>query len=245
MRARSAQFGLAPFALLLCGVSYASAQEAGKEAQPAAVSSSVPAPEVPTPGPGKQRIAGILPNYNTVDASVPFQRISPARKFYIARRDAFDSPVFFLPSIYAALSQLENSTPEFGQGLAGYGKRYGASLADRSMGNFFTEGVFPSLFRQDPRYFRKGSGGVAKRIAYAVSRVAVAKNDHGKWTFNASEFAGNSTAVAISNLYYYGDDSRTASSNVQRLGIQIGADAGSNLLREFWPDIRRNLFHKK
>ena len=66
--------------------------------------------------------------------------------------------------------------------------------------------------------------------------------DSGGTTFNYSEWLGNASAVAISNAYY--PDSRTAGDNAEKLIEQVGIDAASQVLKEFWPDIKRKLFHK-
>lgn len=200
----------------------------------------------PEQHPIDKRIFGVLPNYRTADGSAPYAPISAKRKFYIARKDSFDYPIFFLSGIFSAFHQLENQPPEYGQGLKGFGKRYAASFGDLSIGNYMAEGLYPALLRQDPRYFRKGAdGGSAwKRTGYALTRVLVNRTDKGNWSFNASEWFGNGTAVAISNLYYPAN-TRNVSDNVERLGVQVGTDAFSNILKEFWPDWKRKLSKKK
>jgi hypothetical protein len=101
------------------------------------------------------------------------------------------------------------------------------------------------MMKQDPRYFSVGRtyGGVWKRTGYALTRVLICRSDKGTNVFNYSEIVGNSTAVAISNLYY--TENRNVSDNVQKLGIQIGTDAISNVLKEFWPDVKRKYFNKR
>ena len=72
--------------------------------------------------------------------------------------------------------------------------------------------------------------------------VFVTRTDAGGRRFNYSEVLGNATAVAISNSYY--PDNRTAGANAAKLGEQIATDAVSQVLKEFWPDIKRKLFHR-
>jgi hypothetical protein len=105
-----------------------------------------------------------------------------------------------------------------------------------------TEGVFPSILHEDPRYFRQGRGGVWHRTGYALTRILVTRTDAGTNRFNFSEVLGNSLAVAVSNAYYAQD--REALDNIQRLGLQLGTDAISNVLKEFWPDIKRRFSHR-
>jgi len=214
-------------------------------------SNEVTAPEVkraaPQAGaePIDKRIFGVLPNYRTADGLAPFVPITARRKFYIASKDSFDYPVYLTSALFAGLYQVENSNPSFGQGVKGYAKRLASSYGDQAVGNLMTEAIFPSLLQEDPRYFRLGSGRGTTwhRVGYAVTRVFVVRTDKGKWDFNYSEWLGNTTTVAISNLYY--PDTRTAADNAQKLCIQVGTDALSQVMKEFWPDIKRKLSKKK
>ena len=52
----------------------------------------------------------------------------------------------------------------FGQGAAGYFKRFGASYADTADGNFWGNAVLPVLLKEDPRYYRMGSGSFVRRF---------------------------------------------------------------------------------
>jgi hypothetical protein len=106
----------------------------------------------------------------------------------------------------------------------------------------FTEGVFPVLLHEDPRYFRRGSGSFLSRTGYALTRVLITHKDSGGRRFNISEWAGNAAAVAISNAYY--PQNRTLLDNGAKLLMQVGTDAFSQVLKEFWPDIKHGLFHK-
>lgn len=189
-----------------------------------------------------KRMFGVLPNYRTVEDTGDVQPLTTKRKFYIASKDSFDYPIYFLSAAFAGISQLENQNPSFGQGLKGYAKRYGTAYVDQMVGNMLTEAVFPTLLHEDPRYFRRGSGSTLGRTAYALTRVLVTKTDAGLNRINTSELVGNSVAVAISNAYY--PATRNAEDNLQKLALQCGTDALSNILKEFWPDIKRKLLSR-
>ena len=192
------------------------------------------------PGAPPSRVLGVLPNYRSAEESAPFTPLSTRRKFYIGYKDSTDYPIFFVAGALAALGQMTAQHPEFGGGLEGYGKRLGGSIADNLIGNFLTESVMPSLLHEDPRYFRRGHGGVWSRTGYAASRVFVARNDHGKWTFNAAEVTGNAMSAAIADAYY--PTERRLGDNIQRFYSQMATDAFSQVLKEFWPDIKRKYF---
>jgi len=205
---------------------------------PAAV---VPATEAPAT-PEDKRIFGVLPNYRTAEASIPFSRLSPRQKFNIAFKDSFDWPVYPTAAAFATLYQLENQNPSFGQGMSGYAQRFAGAYGDQMIGNMMTEGIVPSLLHQDPRYFRLGEGSFKSRTWYAVTRIFVTRSDSGHTQFNFSEWGGNAVAVAVSNAWY--PDTRDISDNVQKLLIQCATDAFSQVLKEFWPDVKRH-FKKK
>jgi hypothetical protein len=207
---------------------------------PVAPAASAKSPEVEPPG--GNRVFGVLPNYRTADSSLIGTVLSNRAKLDIAAKDSFDYPLVALAGALAGLGQLTNQQPSFGQGLKGYGHRLVTNYGDQAMGNMFTEGVFPVLLHEDPRYFRRGTGSVWSRAGYALTRVMVTHTDSGGMRFNTSEWLGNATAVAISNAYY--PDTRTFSDNGLKLLQQVGTDAVSQVLKEFWPDIRRKMFHK-
>lgn len=203
---------------------------------------STAAADAPQPGPAVQpvedkRIYGVLPNNRMTEASIPFHALTAKQKVGIAFRDSFDYPVYPTAGLFAVLYQIENQNPSFGQGMAGYAKRFAASYGDQMIGNMMTEGFVPALIHADPRYFRLGQGGKAHRTLYALSQIMVTKMDSGHRTFNLEEWGGNAAAAAISNAYY--PDTRDARDNVEKLMIQCATDAFSNVLKEFWPDVKR------
>ena len=212
-----------------------------------ASANAVPAGQTPLagdPGSGQdKRIFGVLPNYRTADGTQPFRPITTKQKFIIATKDTFDYPSYLLAAAFSGISQVDNSNPSFGQGLKGYARRYASAVADQDIGNFMTEAIYPSLLHQDPRYFRKVNGSVMSRLGYAATRVLVTRTDAGAWRFNSSEFLGNGTVAAIGNLYY--PDARGFGPTMQRMGTQIGTDAISGVLKEFWPDVKRKFLHKR
>lgn len=245
--------GFCVLALAALMPAWAQSQDGSSTSTPAGSGGAppiLPAPNPPdaanSPQPEKQdkRVFGVFPNYRTTDGNVPFQPITSSQKLAIGLKDSFDWPVYPVSGAFALLYQLENQNPSFGQGMKGYARRFGTALGDQVIGNMMTESIMPSLFHQDPRYFRIGSrrGGVLYRAGYAASRIFVSRTDNGGEQFNYSEWLGNASAVAISNAYY--PDTRTASDNIERLGIACATDAFSQVMKEFWPDVKRKLFHR-
>jgi hypothetical protein len=186
------------------------------------------------------RMFYVMPNYLTVDGQSQVKPVSWKEKFAMAAKGSFDPYEFTIVGIVAGIRQADNSSPGFGQGAEGYAKRYGAAFADQVDGNIMVGGVYPTILRIDPRYFRLGSGSFTRRFGYAISRIFVARRDSGSSMFNVPEFAGNATAIAISNVYYPAAD-RSFSSSFSDWGTQMGLDAFGNELKEFWPDVHTYL----
>ena len=187
---------------------------------------------------GEDRYAyGVLPNYRTAEKSAMGTPLSAKRKMTIAVKDSFALPLFGLGAAYAGLYQLENSHPQFGQGVEGYAKRLGTSYTDQVLGNLMTEGIYPSLLKQDPRYFRMAEGSKKSRTWYALTRIFVTRTDSGRAAVNYSELLGNATAAAIGLSYY--TDNRNVPDFMLNWGTQLGTDATSQVLKEFWPDVKR------
>ena len=206
-------------------------------------SRATPAQVTPAPEPLPKRIFGIIPNYRSNPSLKDSKPLTAGQKFRLAARDSFDPGTFLLAGAFAGIAQASNSTPSYGQGMAGYGRYYGSTYGDLMIGNFMTDAVYPSLLHQDPRYFRRGTGSTGSRLAYAVGQIFITHGDNRRTQFNFSEICGNATAVAISNAY--NPDNRTASDAVSRLGIQLGLDMAGNILKEFAPDFYRKVHKKK
>ncbi len=189
-----------------------------------------------------KRIFWLIPNFRTSPTLVEYKPLTPKEKFKIAALDTFDRGTFALAAAFAGEHQLSDATPSFGQGVQGYARYLGTAYADFAVGNFMTEGIYPTILHQDPRYFRRGTGSGWSRLGYAVSQIFWTHTDSGGTQFNFSEVVGNSTAVAISEAYY--PNNRTAADAMSSLGAQLAVDTASNVLKEFWPDLSRKLSSK-
>ena len=162
-------------------------------------------------------------------------------KLKLATAEAFDWSSFVVAAGFSGLGQMQNQNPTFGQGTAGYAKRFAGAYGDQAIGNMLTEGVVPSLLHEDPRYFLRGTGSGWSRAGYALSRIFVTRTDSGGSRFNNSEIFGNAFTAGIANAYY--PSGRNLHDNLVRFGSQLSVDAFTNVLKEFWPDFKRK-FHK-
>jgi hypothetical protein len=151
------------------------------------------------------------------------------------------APFHFVTSAAGAgIDQARNALPGYGQGMSGYGKRFGSSLATAASTNFFGTFVLSSMLRRDPRYFVTLHGGFGHRVGYALSRIVVARTDDGKDAANWAGMLGPLLAESLANSYLPVKE-QTAGRTFQRYGLRIGLNTASNALREYWPTIFRSL----
>src|ERR1700691_6709121 len=148
-----------------------------------------------------QRVMGVMATFNTTSNKDALP-LSPKQKFELFLKSETDPWPFLLSSVVAGIGQADNSYPEWGQGVQGYAKRFGAAYSDAFIGNFFGNAVLPSLLREDPRYFQKGKGKVFNRILWAAGSSFWCKRDNGGWGPNWANVGGNFIGTSIARLYY-------------------------------------------
>lgn len=181
----------------------------------------------------KQRVLGVIPNFYVSYDHNPVP-LNSKQKFKLAFKMTVDPVTFGLIGVVAGVQQAQNDFSGYGQGAEGYAKRYGASYADLAAGTFIGSAILPSLLKQDPRYFYKGSGSRRSRILYALANAVVCKGDNGRWQANYSSILGNLAAGGISNLYYPAEDRHGAGLTFENGLIGIGATAAADLFQEFF-----------
>ena len=258
--------------VFLCSFSIAQ-QTPGTEPQPSEPTPS-PRPEAPSATTKSeqekelerkeqsQRALGVLPLFGVTSR----QNASPLtgrEKFHLFVRSAFDPATISIIGVQAAISQGQNEFPAYGQGAAGYGKRFGASFADSISSGFFSNYFYPVVLKQDPRYFRLGEGSIQRRIFYGIKQEFVCRTDKGGRAFNYSNVLGAFTSGAISNLYYPGntllrtipatptspavpvyENDRGVVLTISRTAIALGYGTIGGLFDEFWPDVEHRFFHR-
>jgi hypothetical protein len=180
-----------------------------------------------------QRVIGLVPNYfvTYVQDAPP---LTTTQKYTLAWKTSFDPLAMVAAGGFAAMQQAGNLFSGYGQGVQGYAKRFGANYADMFIGTFMGGAVYPALFKQDPRYFYKGTGTVRSRTLYALANAIVCKGDNGRWQFDYSGILGSLTAGGLSNLYYPASDRNSMSVTFENTGMSIAGSAITNLLQEFF-----------
>jgi hypothetical protein len=195
---------------------------------------------------GKQtdRMFWVVPNFAAVSADVKPPPLTAKGKYIIAMKDSVDYSSFVWAGFLAGQSMALNSYPELGHGTAGYARYYWRAFADQASGAFFTEAFVPALTHEDPRYFTLGHGNVFRRTGYALSRVVLTPTDSGRITFNFSEVLGNGLEAGVANLYYPPEE-RGLSKTAEGWATGLESAALNNIIKEFWPDIRKKFLRQK
>lgn len=180
----------------------------------------------------KQRVLGVLPNFyvSYIPHAAP---LDAKQKFELAARTVVDPFTFVFVGGAAGVQQAQNHFRGYGQGTEGYAKRFGAGYADMVSGTFIGGAILPSLLRQDPRYFYKGTGSKPTRFLYAIANAFICKGDNGRWQPNYSNMLGSLAAGGISNLYYPKQDRDGVGLTFENAAIGIGSTAVANLFQEF------------
>jgi len=162
-------------------------------------------------------------------------------KLTLFARETFDPISFPEVAFNAGLDQASSRDPTFGQGAAGYGKRLGADFAGQTTRRFFTDFAYPTIFSEDPRYYRLIHGSSARRFFHAVQHTFVAQRDSGKRMFNVSQLLGTATVVVANDVNHPGNE-RGLTPALRAGGYSLVAGMGFDILREFLPDLAHK-FH--
>jgi hypothetical protein len=143
---------------------------------------------------------------------------------------------------YAAVLQELDAPSEWRQGGAAYGKRVASMMAWSGIHSTLAFGLDATL-HQDPRYVRSITGGFWHRSGHALRGTFLTRTDSGGETFSTWRFGSDYGSAFLSNLWYP-DRLNTVRLGFIQGSVTVGFDLLGNLGREFWPDVRRKVFHR-
>lgn len=189
------------------------------------------------------RLFWILPTYTVAD-SKSARPLTARGKWRLFVKDKTDPFTLGWVAFEAGLAQANNDFSGYGQGAAGYGKRFGAVLADETASGFFGTFLFPSVLHQDPRYYRLGAGPFKKRLGHALIRPVLTHKDSGGRAFNWSGMLGSIATSSLSNAYYP-EENRGVGATFSRVAMSIPFSMIDELVNEFGPDLEKKIFGKK
>jgi len=180
----------------------------------------------------EQRVLGVIPNFYVAYAP-DAPPLTSRQKFHLAWRSSIDPITLLATGFFAGMEQAENSFSGYGQGAQGYAKRFAANYADNFIGTMIGAAILPSLLKQDPRYFYKGTGSTRSRFFYAIANSVICKGDNGHWQPNYSGLTASLASGGISNLYYPAANRNGVSLTFENTSIGIASSAVENLFQEF------------
>ena len=180
----------------------------------------------------QQRVFGVIPNFyvSYISNAAP---LTPRQKFQLAWKTSIDPVSFGVTAIVAGVEQAQDDFGGYGQGAKGYAERYGAAYGNFVIGTYIGSAILPSILKQDPRYFYKGTGSKRSRILNALAQSVICKGDNGHWQANYSGLIGGLAASGIANVYYAPKDRDGLGFTLENTLIGIGSTAVTNLLQEF------------
>lgn len=180
----------------------------------------------------QQRVLGIVPNFTVIyDHSAP--PLSSRQKYQLATRILIDPYTVLMDGASAGLQQADEEYQAYGNGAAGYMRRFGAAYGNDVIGTMLGVGVLPSMLHQDPRYFWKGTGTARSRVFYAIAASVICKSDSGHWQPNYSSLLADFSAAGITNAYYPASDKHSGTMIVENVGLSKVTDAVENIFQEF------------
>lgn len=180
----------------------------------------------------QQRVLGLIPNFYVSYSPNPAP-LTSKQKFDLAWKSSIDPVTFAVTGIFAGVEQAENTFSGYGQGTEGYAKRYGAGYANNFINTMLGGAVFPAWWKQDPRYFYKGTGSNRSRALYAIANAVICKGDNGKWQPNYSGIVGGLAAGGLANIYYPASDRDGMKLTFEDTAIGTAESAVQNLIQEF------------
>lgn len=180
----------------------------------------------------QQRVFAVIPNFYVtyLGDAVP---LTSKQKFELAWKATTDPFTFAITAVGAGFQQATNQFGGYGPGVQGYAKRYSASYGDYVSGTFLGDAILPSLFKQDPRYFYRGTGSRRSRLLYALSRSVITRGDNGRSQPNYSKILGDLASGGLSNLYYPANDRSGAGLTFENAAIGLAEAAVVNVFQEF------------
>jgi Carboxypeptidase regulatory-like domain len=177
-----------------------------------------------------QRVFGLIPNFY-VSYRPDAAPLTTKLKYQLAWKSTTDVVTIGGVAFLAGLQQAADQYSEFGQGAQGYAKRFGAVYGNVFASTFLSGAVFPSLLKQDPRYFYRGTGSRKKRLLYAIGNSVMCKGDNGHWQVNYSNMAGAVSGAALASTYY---PSRNQGMDIlQNSLVRMGESSLAGIMQEF------------
>lgn len=170
-------------------------------------------------------------------------RLTPEEKAARAIRNTFGWRAIANRALVAGINHWKDHPTEWPGDIEGYGMRYGSRMGRLAVRNAVTLAT-DVAFGIDSRYDRCDCTKFKSRTLHAVKRLVIARKDDGSQMFNVTRMAGAYVPPIITDQWYP-DRLNTWGHHFSTGTSYLAWQAGTNMLREFWPDIRRKMPFKK
>jgi hypothetical protein len=197
----------------------------------------------PNPAAGLSFKIGPWRDPKALDLSMPVVPLSAGDKMKLSFQEQLTPFAAASMAVAAGWEHLRDSNPKYGSNSTAFAQRLGAAALRQTSQAVFSDGVYASVFRQDPRYYRMASGSVKTRIWYAASRMWRTRNDSCTPAVNYSLLFGHATAQALT-LAYYPDRSQSGRVAIAGFGWSLLGTVAGNQYHEFWPDILEKILRR-
>jgi len=139
--------------------------------------------------------------------------------------------------VHAGIGQVMGRPKEWGGGISGFVKRAGSGFATHIVKNSI-EFPVAAMLHEDLCYHRSNDTSFGPRLRHSlVSTVWTPKTTTGNNTLSVGRISGAFGAGLISRLWQPAS-ARGLAGGFASGGISLGAQAGMNVIREFWPRSR-------
>ena len=212
--------------LVLCGCLILSSGVWRSQAQ-APIDPSLPEEPIPNRG------FALFPSFDVVQQTgTPVAPLAPHQKFELAARSIANPTLIFRAAFVTGFDEAANVGPDYGPGPSGAAKLFGYNATNVATTYFFSEGLLPVVFHQDPRYFRQGSGTVKSRVWWAARSEFVGFSDNGLQMPNYSVMIGYFMSTALSDAYLP-PRNVSVGKTFEGYGIKLASTWGFNILHEY------------
>jgi hypothetical protein len=142
----------------------------------------------------------------------------------------------------SALGTVPNRPKEYGPHWGGFADRYGMGMTRSVTGNAIEAGV-GLILREDPRYFRVPDRPFQARVGNVVRLAFAARGGSGSF---GPAYARYMTILGdnfLSNSWRVRSEANSHDA-LLRASEGFGGVLAGNAFEEFWPDIKKLVFHK-
>ena len=181
----------------------------------------------------KPRLMRDVPNYH------PISGADRARWVVVS---TFGPESFMAGGFTAAWETAFNSPKEYGPHWDGFAKRYGMRFTGVAASNVMEAGL-GAMWGEDPGYFPSANRGFGARVKHIFWMTVVAPNRSGHLEPAYARFVAYPASNFLSNTWRVSSDA-TTNKALARTGYAFLGKLGSNTFSEFWPDVRRAIFHR-